>query len=60
MCVAHRRAYGHLKAISEGRLDGTRISFSVAGERYTGEVRGARMRGEVDGSRPWRAKRQGD
>lgn len=46
--------------ISEGRLDGTRISFSVAGERYTGEVRGARMRGEVDGSRPWRAKRQGD
>ncbi len=52
------RRGGSAQPISDARLDGARIRFTVGGERYTGEVKGERMRGMVDGSRAWRATRR--
>lgn len=43
--------------LGDGRLDGTRIRFSIGDDQYAGEVRGKRMQGTVNGSRPWRATR---
>jgi SAM-dependent methyltransferase len=47
--------------ISNGRLKGTEISFSVGDAQYTGRVNGSVMSGEVKGARPgpWRATRAG-
>jgi len=46
-------------AISNGQLRGDRISFTVAGEKYTGRVKGGAMSGKVKGSTPgeWSATR---
>lgn len=52
------RRGGSAQPISDARLDGARIRFTVGAERYTGEVDGDRMRGVVDGSRAWRATRR--
>jgi SAM-dependent methyltransferase len=41
--------------ISDARMDGSQIRFSVGGDRYTGQVDGHRMRGVVNGSQAWRA-----
>ena len=43
--------------ISDARLEGSQIRFSVGGDRYTGQVDGHRMRGVVNGSRAWSATR---
>src|SRR5690606_4198810 len=53
------RDAGAARPISEARLDGARIRFSVGEDQYVGEVDGAEMRGTINGSRNWRAKRQG-
>jgi hypothetical protein len=48
--------------ISNGRMDGDRISFTVGGASYTARVSGAGMEGTVkssDGSRSWSATRDG-
>lgn len=45
------------RALDEGRLEGTRIRFSIGDDRYVGEVSGETMQGTVNGSRPWHATR---
>lgn len=52
------RSGGSARPISDARLDGARIRFSVGGDHYTGEVDGPRMQGMVNGTRAWRATRQ--
>lgn len=39
--------------IRNGRLDGTRISFSVGDHRYVGEVNAKRIQGLIDGRGEW-------
>lgn len=39
-----------LQAISDARLDGSQIRFTVAGKQYVGQVSGNTMRGSVDGT----------
>ncbi|PZO16844.1 MAG: SAM-dependent methyltransferase [Burkholderiales bacterium] len=41
--------------ISDARLDGVRIAFSVGNERYAGEVKGRQMQGKVNGGKSWNA-----
>ncbi len=41
--------------ISDARMDGPQIRFTVGGDRYTGQVDGHRMRGVVNGSQAWSA-----
>ncbi|MDR2452793.1 MAG: class I SAM-dependent methyltransferase [Candidatus Accumulibacter sp.] len=43
------------EAISDARLDGARIRFSVGKDVYTGVVNGNEMRGAVNGKGTWRA-----
>jgi len=43
--------------ITDARLDGTRVQFSIDGAQYLGEVDGDTMQGTIDGERPWRATR---
>ena len=43
--------------LSDGRLEGTRIKFSIGNDRYVGEVHGDRMQGTINGSQRWQAKR---
>jgi SAM-dependent methyltransferase len=43
--------------ISEGRLNGTEISFVVAGAYYRGQVNGNRMEGTISGKEKWSAER---
>jgi len=43
--------------ISNAKLNGARIEFSVGNDRYTGEVREGTMQGTVNGSRAWQASR---
>jgi len=52
-------AGGASTAVSNGRLRGDQISFSVGGVHYTGRVAGDSMRGEVNGPAPgaWTASR---
>jgi hypothetical protein len=44
--------------ISDARMDGARIRFTVAGKRYVGEVTNNQMRGTVDGNASWDASRR--
>ena len=44
------------RPISDARLDGTQIRFSVGGQRYTGQVTGGQMQGTVNGQ-AWIANR---
>jgi hypothetical protein len=43
------------QSISDGRLEGSQIRFSVGNDTYTGEVNGEKIQGTVNGSRPWQA-----
>lgn len=43
--------------LSDGRLEGSRILFSIGSDRYVGEVRGNGMRGTINGSQRWQARR---
>lgn len=43
--------------ISEARLEGTQVHFSVGNDRYVGQVDGNTMHGTVNGSRTWQAVR---
>ncbi|WP_459616659.1 class I SAM-dependent methyltransferase [Bordetella sp. 2513F-2] len=45
--------------ISDARLDGARITFSIGADRYTGEVGNGKMHGTVNGSGAWEATREG-
>jgi len=45
------------QAVSDARLDGSQIRFSIGRDQYVGEVSGNVMQGTVNGSRPWRATR---
>jgi hypothetical protein len=46
---------GSERPISDARLEGSQIRFSVGADRYTGQVDGHRMRGVVNGSQAWDA-----
>jgi SAM-dependent methyltransferase len=41
--------------ITQGRLDGKKISFTVDGAEYVGEVNGTTMTGKVNGGADWKA-----
>ena len=43
--------------ISEGKLNGADISFTVGGQRYTGKVDGNSMSGTIAGGGNWTAKK---
>ena len=43
--------------ITDGRLDGDKIRFTVGADRYTGQVSGGQMRGTIDGKASWTASR---
>ncbi|WYX59587.1 hypothetical protein WJ967_20415 [Achromobacter xylosoxidans] len=43
--------------ITDARMDGRRISFSVDGVRYTGEVDGNAISGNAAGKGQWSARR---
>ncbi len=45
------------REISDARMDGRKISFSVDGVRYTGEVNGSTIRGSAAGKGEWSARR---
>jgi hypothetical protein len=47
---------GELSQISDGRLRGDRISFSIGGVRYEGRVEGDKIMGEA-GGKSWSASR---
>ena len=49
------RQGGNSTPISNGRLDGARITFSVGDENYAGEVSGNRMQGTINGQAGWTA-----
>jgi precorrin-6B methylase 2 len=51
---------GKSAPVTDGKLDGTRITFNVAGVAYTGRVEGDSMTGSIEGSAPgmlWNASR---
>ncbi|TWG83361.1 methyltransferase family protein [Cupriavidus gilardii J11] len=50
------RGKGGSAPITEGRIEGTRISFMVGNERYTGEINGTAMQGKTERGTPWRAR----
>ncbi len=44
--------------ISEARMDGTKITFTAGGQRYTGEVADGKMNGQTAGGQSWTAARK--
>jgi SAM-dependent methyltransferase len=44
--------------ISDARLEGARVRFTIGKDQYVGQVDGDRMRGTVNGSRSWQAARR--
>lgn len=48
-----------MQSVSDARLEGARVRFSIGDDQYIGEVNGNRMQGTINGSRPWRAVRAG-
>jgi hypothetical protein len=51
---------GNRSQISNGRLNGDRVSFSINGTLYEGQVKGDRIDGKVKGepARTWTAQRE--
>jgi SAM-dependent methyltransferase len=51
---------GNRSQVSNGRLNGDRISFSINGTLYEGQVKGDRIDGKVEGepARTWTAQRE--
>jgi SAM-dependent methyltransferase len=47
------------RPISNARLDGPKIRFSIGNDQYAGEVAGKQMQGTVNGTRRWQATRAG-
>lgn len=45
--------------ITDARLEGAQVRFTIGKDLYVGQVDGERMRGTVNGSRPWEAARRG-
>jgi SAM-dependent methyltransferase len=45
--------------ISDARLEGAQVRFTIGKDQYVGQVEGDRMRGTVNGSRSWQAARSG-
>jgi len=50
---------GRVMEITNGRMDGRRISFTAGGRSYVGEAQGDRITGQVDGAGSWTAERAG-
>lgn len=50
---------GGAMPVTDGRMDGTQITFSVQGKRYSGTVNGKEIKGMIDGTTPWTATRSG-
>jgi hypothetical protein len=46
---------GRSVPITNAKMNGTRISFTSAGRRYTGEVENNRISGQIEGRRKWYA-----
>jgi hypothetical protein len=44
--------------ISEGKLNGTDISFTAGGRKYTGKVDGSSMSGSIAGGATWTATKR--
>lgn len=44
--------------ISDARMDGTKITFTAGGQRYTGEVADGKMSGQTAGGQSWSATRK--
>jgi hypothetical protein len=44
--------------ISDARMDGTKITFTAGGQRYTGEVADGKMTGQTAGGQSWTAARK--
>jgi hypothetical protein len=51
------REGGQARPVTDARMVGTRIQFTVADQRYTGEVKGSAMQGTVAGGGAWKATR---
>jgi SAM-dependent methyltransferase len=49
------RRGGSETAITDGKLNGDRITFNVGAQRYTGRVTGGSMEGTVSGGGQWKA-----
>ncbi|KAF7598885.1 MAG: SAM-dependent methyltransferase [Candidatus Dactylopiibacterium carminicum] len=49
------RSGGAVQSISDARLDGAQIRFSVSKEHYTGMVNGKEIQGRINGKVTWRA-----
>lgn len=45
--------------ISNARLEGTQVRFTIGKDQYVGQVDGDKMQGTVNGSRSWQASRSG-
>ncbi len=48
---------GKALPISAAKMDGTKITFTAGGRRYTGELADGKMTGQVDGGEAWSATR---
>ncbi len=48
---------GQPEAIRDAKMNGTEISFTASGKRYTGRVEGNTMQGRIEGGGRWRATR---
>lgn len=48
---------GVRQQISDARMDGSRIRFTIGADQYTGRVEGAVMSGTVNGGKAWTARR---
>lgn len=61
--LALKQSFQHLTgtlgsaAISDARLDGTKISFTANGMRYEGVVDGNSMKGNAQGGKAWQARK---
>jgi hypothetical protein len=50
---------GQKQPISDAKMNGTAITFTAGGRRYTGQVNGSSISGNVDGGGGWKATRAG-
>lgn len=55
MLQGEMRSAQAAQPLSAGRLDGTRIQFSLGKDRYSGVVDGRQMRGTINGKAAWSA-----
>lgn len=48
---------GEALPISDAKMNGTEVTFTAGGQRYTGEVSGETMNGRIEGGEAWSATR---